>query len=147
MERNTIEIAETTLENKLTDTPALDDGPEFSPEGDKIWFHSVRSRLAQIWKMNSDGSKQEQVTFDNEWNSWFPHISPDGKKIVYLAFHADDVEPDKHPADKNVAIRELDPASGSTTTLIELFGGQGTINVNSWAPDNKQFAFVSYQYQ
>jgi Tol biopolymer transport system component len=26
-----------------------------------------------------------------------------------------------------------------------LFGGQGTINVPSWSPDSKLFAFVSYQ--
>jgi hypothetical protein len=29
-------------------------------------------------------------------------------------------------------------------TILKLFGGQGTINVNSWAPDSKRFAFVSY---
>ncbi len=27
---------------------------------------------------------------------------------------------------------------------IELFGGQGTINVNSWAPDSASFAWVDY---
>jgi Tol biopolymer transport system component len=26
----------------------------------------------------------------------------------------------------------------------KLFGGQGTINVPSWSPDGKRFAFVSY---
>jgi len=30
-------------------------------------------------------------------------------------------------------------------TVAELFGGQGTINVNSWSPDSKKFAFVSYR--
>jgi hypothetical protein len=25
-----------------------------------------------------------------------------------------------------------------------LFGGQGTINVNSWSPDSRRFAFVAY---
>lgn len=25
-----------------------------------------------------------------------------------------------------------------------LFGGQGTINVNSWSPDSTHFAFVAY---
>jgi TolB protein len=29
--------------------------------------------------------------------------------------------------------------------LTQFFGGQGTINVNSWSPDSKQFAFVSYE--
>jgi hypothetical protein len=34
---------------------------------------------------------------------------------------------------------------GNPKILTELFGGQGTINVPSWAPDSKEFAFVSYQ--
>jgi hypothetical protein len=34
---------------------------------------------------------------------------------------------------------------GGAKTLVKLFGGQGTINVNSWSPDSKEFAFVSYE--
>ena len=29
-------------------------------------------------------------------------------------------------------------------TLVQTFGGQGTCNVNSWAPDSTRFAYVSY---
>jgi TolB protein len=29
--------------------------------------------------------------------------------------------------------------------VATFFGGQGTINVNSWAPDSKRFAFVIYE--
>jgi hypothetical protein len=29
--------------------------------------------------------------------------------------------------------------------IVKLFGGQGTINVNSWSPDSKKFAYVSYE--
>jgi Tol biopolymer transport system component len=28
--------------------------------------------------------------------------------------------------------------------VVELTGGQGTINVNSWSPDSRRFAYVSY---
>ena len=28
--------------------------------------------------------------------------------------------------------------------LSTFFGGQGTINVNSWSPDSKKFAYVVY---
>jgi TolB protein len=34
---------------------------------------------------------------------------------------------------------------GSIQILTQFFGGQGTINVNSWSPDSKKFAFVSYE--
>ena len=30
---------------------------------------------------------------------------------------------------------------------VPLYGGQGTINVNSWSPDSTRFAFVSYPSQ
>jgi hypothetical protein len=31
------------------------------------------------------------------------------------------------------------------TEVVALFGGQGTINVNSWSPDSQRFAYVSYE--
>jgi hypothetical protein len=55
-----------------------------------------------------------------------------------------------HPQNKNVRLR-LMPLPGDKLgtarpeTIVELFGGQGTINVNSWSPDSKKFAFVSYE--
>ncbi len=30
-------------------------------------------------------------------------------------------------------------------TLVEIFGGQGTINVPSWSPDSRAFALVYYR--
>jgi hypothetical protein len=44
--------------------------------------------LMRIWRMRPDGSGQEQITHDG-FNNWFPHISPDGKWIVYIAFPPD----------------------------------------------------------
>jgi hypothetical protein len=39
----------------------------------------------------------------------------------------------------------LMPADGSWhKEIIAVFGGQGTINVNSWGPDSKRFAYVAY---
>jgi Tol biopolymer transport system component len=38
----------------------------------------------------------------------------------------------------------LMPVSGGAPKVIAyLYGGQGTINVNSWSPDSKHIAFVS----
>ncbi len=34
---------------------------------------------------------------------------------------------------------------GEVKTLTHLFGGQGTLNVHSWSPDSRSFAFVSYR--
>ena len=33
---------------------------------------------------------------------------------------------------------------GEARIVAKLYGGQGTINVNSWSPDSGKIAFVSY---
>ncbi|GHT66985.1 hypothetical protein AGMMS50239_29380 [Bacteroidia bacterium] len=136
--------AEGGVETRLTTAEGLDDGPEYSPDGKQIWFNSSRTGLMQVWRMNPDGSEQTQVTFDTERNSWFPHVSPDGKQVVYIAYKKDDVSASDHPPGKNVELRIMPLKGGEAKTVVHLFGGQGTINVNSWSPDSKRFAFVSY---
>ena len=34
----------------------------------------------------------------------------------------------------------------AATSVARVFGGQGTINVNSWSPDDMRFAFVAYPW-
>jgi Tol biopolymer transport system component len=130
-------------EKQLTNAPALDDGPEYSPDGAYIWFNSTRTGLMQVWRMEADGSNPTQMTFD-EANNWFPHVSPNGEQVVFLSYTKGDVAPDKHPPNKNVQLRLMSSNGGDFKVLAELFGGQGTINVNSWSPDSKTCAFVSY---
>jgi Tol biopolymer transport system component len=128
-------------EIRLTDSPGLNDGPEYTPDGKYIYFNSSRSGKMQIWRMQPDGKNQEQVTND-EYNNWFPHISPDGKWIVIISFPAD-INPTDHPYYKHCYLR-LFPIEGGTPRVIAyLYGGQGTINVPSWSPDSKRIAFVT----
>ena len=137
--------AEGGVETRLTDAPGLNDGPEYSPDGAYIWFNSVRSGLMQIWRMRADGSEQVQMTFDEDRNSWFPHISPDGRQVAYLTYRRDDVAPGEHVPHKWVELRLMDADGGNARTVRTLFGGQGTVNVNSWSPDGRRFAFVEYR--
>ena len=134
-------------ETRLTDAPGLDDGPEYSPDGRYIWFNSVRSGLMQVWRMDAGGQNQTRMTWDEESNCWFPHLSPDGKQVVYIAYKKGDVAPGDHPPCKHVQIRLMDADGSNTRTLVRLFGGQGTLNVNSWSPDGTKLAFVSYGYK
>ena len=130
-------------ESQLTDLPGLDDGPEYSPDGRYIWFNSVRTGLMQVWRMEVDGSNPVHMVKEDA-NCWFPHVSPDGEWVVYIAYGKNDVEPGDHPANKNVELRLVSASGGASKTIVKLFGGQGTINVNSWSPDNRTIAFVSY---
>ncbi len=129
-------------ETRLTTAEGLDDGPEYSPDGKYIYFNSIRSGLMQIWRMKPDGSGQEQVTPDDGYNNWFPHLSPDGLRIVFLTYEKG---VSGHPENQDVMLRIMTLADRGIGVLAKLFGGQGTINVPSWSPDGRRLAFVSYQ--
>jgi len=128
-------------ERRLTTAPGLDDGPEFTPDGKWIYFNSARTGRMQVWRMRPDGSGQEQLTFD-DFNNWFPHVSPDGKLVVFITY-GPEVRADDHPWYKRVYIRKMPLDGGAPTVVAYVYGGQGSINVNSWAPDSRRIAFVS----
>ena len=128
-------------EERLTNTTGLDDGPEYSPDGKFIYFNSARSGRMQIWRMQADGSGQEQVTND-EFNNWFPHVAPDGKSIVFVTY-GPEIAADAHPFYQQVYLRQLPITGGKPTVIAYVYGGQGSMNVNSWSPDSRSIAFVS----
>lgn len=141
-------------EQRLTSAGGYDDGPEYTPDGKWIYFNSNRAGGWDIWRMPSDGAapndaKAERVTSD-EFEDWFPHISPNGRSIVFLAFPPGTTGHNEKMA--GVVFR-LMPAPGAKLKpakieiLATIFGGQGTINVNSWSPDSRKFAFVAYELQ
>lgn len=136
--------AEGGEEKRLTDTPGLDDGPEYSPDGRYIWFNSVRAGLMDCWRMDADGKNPVRMT-DNGRNNWFPHVSPDGSAVAYISYDPAEVQPGDHPANKNVEIRCMNPDGSGDRTLVKFFGGQGSLNVNSWMPDSRRLAFVRYE--
>jgi TolB protein len=134
-------------ERRLTSSPGYDDGPDYSPDGRWIYFNSDRSGSWDIWRIPSGGAGAndrgaERVTSD-DYEDWFPHPSPDGKWLLFLSFQKGT---HGHPPNQNGVLLRLMPRQGGPVwTVKELFGGQGTLNVNSWAPDSKQFAFVRYE--
>jgi Tol biopolymer transport system component len=91
--------------------------------------------------MKPDGSAPEQVTHD-AFNNWFPHVSPDGTRLAFLSFSSD-VDPADHPYYKQVYLRLMPIGGGTPRVIAYVYGGQGTLNVPSWAPDSRRLAYVS----
>ena len=132
----------------LTSAVADDDGPDYSPDGQWIYFNSNRSGGWDIWRIaegrvrGMDDANAERLTSD-EWEDWFPHPSPDGKTLLLISFPAG---VKSHGARLDgMALRLTGPAGGPIETLLTFYGGQGSLNVNSWAPDSQRFAFVRYE--
>lgn len=131
-------------EEKRLTGGGFNDGPEYSPEGRYIWFNSTRSGLMQLWRMERDGSGQTRMTA-TERNNWFGHVSPDGKKVAYLSYRKGDLDPAEHLPNMQVQLWVMNADGSEAYPVASLFGGQGTMNVNSWAGDSRHLAFVSYE--
>jgi Tol biopolymer transport system component len=116
------------------------DGPDYTPDGRWIWFNGNIAGQVQLWRMRPDGSDLERMTDDTEVN-WFPHPSPDGKHVLYLAYRSGTRG---HPSMQRVELRLVSSQGGESKTLLQITGGQGTINVPCWAPDSRRFAFMHY---
>jgi len=138
-------------EERLTSNPSYDDGPDHSPDGKWIYFNSDRGGGWNIWRIPAEGAgpddtKAERVTNDN-WEDWFPHPSPNSKWLVFLSFPPGTAG---HGGRMQIQLRMI-PMPGKTIkltpiqTVTKIFGGQGTLNVNSWSPDSKRFGFVEYE--
>jgi Tol biopolymer transport system component len=139
-------------EERLTSDLAHDDGSDYSPDGKWIYLNSDRGGGSNIWRIPADGAgagdrKAERVTSD-ALEDWFPHPSPDGRSLLFLSFPAGTVGHN----DRGLPVQlRMIPLPGDRVSdvrarvVVEITGGQGTINVNSWAPDSRRFAYVTYQ--
>jgi TolB protein len=115
--------------------------PELAFDAQYIYFSSERSGHAQIWRRKPDGSAQERVLY-TDTNDWSPHISPNGKWMVFLSFAPDVVG---HPANHDVVLNLMSMEDHKVHVLATLLGGAGTIDLPSWSPDSLQLAFISYE--
>ncbi len=130
---------------------------DYSPDNKWIYFNSDRAGgpgTSDIWRIPASGAgendaKAERITND-DYMDWFPHPSPDGKWLIFLSYEKGT---DGHPANRNVTLRRMPmpdakpgavPDTKKIIEVVKLYGGQGTINVASWSPDSRRFAYVSY---
>ena len=118
----------------LTNHPADDIDPDWSPDGTQIAFSSNRDGDYDIWVMDADGSNLIKV-IDTEENEFEPNWSPDGTCI--LCMEVDGNRLDKR-FDKDICLISLEDSSIAILTdeLASNYDG-------AWSPDGKQIVFVS----
>jgi TolB protein len=67
---------------RLTNSPGIDTGASYSPDGSKIVFESDRSGTQQLYVMNADGSNQNRISFGGGRYAT-PVWSPRGDLIAF----------------------------------------------------------------
>jgi Tol biopolymer transport system component len=138
---------------QLNSNTGYDDGPDYSPDGKWIYYNTDRTGSWEVWRIPAEGAgpndqKAEQITNDDV-EDWFPHPSPDGKWLLFLTFAKGTKTHNDQLPGTQLRMMPMPGAHPEKSPKIEVlttfFGGQGTINVNSWAPDSRRFAFVIYE--
>ncbi|HET9333634.1 MAG TPA: translocation protein TolB [Gemmatimonadota bacterium] len=120
-----------TGETNLTNNPALDTTPAWSPDGTKIAFASLRTGDLEIFVMNADGTNPINLTNSANTDLW-PTWSPDGTKIAFHTFR-------DAGSGLQSEIYVMDADGSNQTNLSQ----NAAIDVNpQWSPDGSKIAFM-----
>ena len=121
----------------LTQHPAADYAPTWSPNGKQILFSSDRDGIFDLYLMDADGTNVQKV-FENNKYRWKAAWSPDGKQIAYA-------QGDPGKAIEQFGSRWV-PYTDLTLCVATVNGDSVeklTDGFNpSWSPDGKQIAFL-----
>ena len=121
----------------LTNHPAKDLHPIWSPDGKHIAFESDRDGFMQIYRMDADGSNVVQLTrdeadhkltlqYDGKYNPW----SPDGNRLIFIQ---------EESAEETGTLYSID-INGENE--VRLANGRISPNYVSWSPDGKYIGYV-----
>ena len=77
-----LELATRAL-TRITDDPAIDTEPCFTPDGQSLYFTSDRSGRPQVYRIGLGGGRPQRVTFEGNYNAR-PRVSPDGSQLAVV---------------------------------------------------------------
>jgi Tol biopolymer transport system component len=114
----------------LTNSPAADNFPAWSPDGARIVSTRGSGFGRELWLMGSDGSNQARLT-TNTLADVQPQWSPDGSQIAFVRFGADQ--------NRDIWVMNAD-GSGD----VKIVDDPAFFDIQpDWSPDGKLIAFMS----
>ena len=114
----------------LTNNPAEDSRPAWSPDGTKIAFESDRDGNREVYVMAADGTNPVNLTNNPAEDGW-PAWSPDGTKIAFESY-----------SDGN---REVYVMAADGTNPVNLTNNPARDGDPAWSPDGAKIVFESYR--
>jgi TolB protein len=109
---------------RLTDTPGIDVGGSYSPDGTRVVFESDRSGSQQVYVMNADGSDQRRISFFGG-RAATPEWSPRGDQIAFTHIAGD------------LRIAVMSPSGGGLRHLTNSWQDEAP----TWAPNGRIVQF------
>ena len=122
--------ADGSSQTRLTDNPAIDTYPRWSPDG-RIIFNSTRDRQGEIYVMDSDGSRVTRLT---TLGAGHPTCSPDGKQIAFIGSGLEKT---------NGSLRlQIFVANADGSNVRMLTSSPTHVAEPCWSPDGAKIAFL-----
>jgi Tol biopolymer transport system component len=119
--------ADGTGRTQLTDNPAEDFDPVWSPDGMQIAFRSHRDGDEEVYLMSSDGSNQRNLSNAPNGGDYSPAWSPNGEWIAFMSDRA---------GNNNIWVIRPDRSDLRQVTDIP-----GISEYPTWSPDSSRIAF------
>ncbi len=122
----------------LTQDPAWDGAPDWSPDGTRIAFNTERDGNLEIYVMDADGSNLTRLT-DHTASDGAPAWSPDGSRIAFSSSRDDpDWERCGHSCNYEIYVMNADGSN-----VIRLTDNAAYDGGPDWSPDGTSIVFRS----
>lgn len=122
---------------RLTDNPAWDGNPDWSPNGRRIAWGSCRAGgKCDIKVMNADGSGATNLTNSDDYYDGVPTWSPNSRQILFSSDR--DHDHSLPPLERGRDIYVMDADGGNVRRLTD----SGYNSIADWSPDGRRVVYM-----